>query len=69
MLDPEGFVSETNATNLFCVRGGEVLTPHPDFCLPGTTRATVIELAKFLKFPMTERRISLAEFHSADEVY
>ena len=35
MLDPEGFVSETNATNVFMVKHGVVYTPHADYCLPG----------------------------------
>ena len=35
MLDLEGFVSETNATNVFMVKKGEVSTPHADYCLPG----------------------------------
>ncbi|XP_020589367.1 branched-chain-amino-acid aminotransferase-like protein 1 isoform X2 [Phalaenopsis equestris] len=41
MLDKDGFVSETNATNLFMVKKGIVYTPHADYCLPGITRATV----------------------------
>ncbi|GKY98567.1 hypothetical protein MPSEU_000813500 [Mayamaea pseudoterrestris] len=70
MLDLEGFVSETNATNLFMVdEDGVLLTPHADYCLPGITRATVINLAKELGIPCVERRISLAEFHAADEVF
>jgi branched-subunit amino acid aminotransferase/4-amino-4-deoxychorismate lyase len=35
MLDPEGYVSETNATNIFMIKHGIVYTPHADFCLPG----------------------------------
>ena len=35
MLDQDGFVSETNATNVFMVKNGIVLTPHGDSCLPG----------------------------------
>lgn len=45
MLDLDGFVSETNATNLFMVKDGVLLTPHADHCLPGITRQTVIDLA------------------------
>lgn len=36
MLDADGFVSETNATNLFLVKHGHLLTPHADACVPGT---------------------------------
>ena len=48
MLDLDGFVSETNATNLFMVKKGVVLTPHADHCLPGHTRQTVIDLTHAL---------------------
>ncbi|XP_062111084.1 branched-chain-amino-acid aminotransferase-like protein 2 isoform X2 [Humulus lupulus] len=41
MPDYEGFVSETNATNIFVVKKGHFLTPHADYCLPGITRATI----------------------------
>ncbi|WVZ57002.1 hypothetical protein U9M48_007450 [Paspalum notatum var. saurae] len=69
MLDKDGFVSETNATNIFMVKKGIVLTPHADYCLPGITRATVMDLVTKENFVLHERRISLSEFHAADEVW
>ncbi|MCH79322.1 branched-chain-amino-acid aminotransferase-like protein 1-like [Trifolium medium] len=69
MLDKDGFVSETNATNIFIVKKGRVLTPHADYCLPGITRATVMDLVVREQFVLEERRISLSEVHTADEVH
>lgn len=69
MLDLDGYVSETNATNIFMVDDGVLLTPHADHCLPGITRETVIILAKECGIPCEVRRVSLAEFHAADEVF
>ncbi|KAJ4969312.1 hypothetical protein NE237_016013 [Protea cynaroides] len=69
MLDKDGYVSETNATNIFLVKKGSVLTPHADYCLPGITRATVMELVVKENLVLVERRISLSEFHTADEVW
>lgn len=69
MLDKDGYVSETNATNIFLVKKGRVLTPHADYCLPGITRATVMDLVVKEKFVLEERNISLSEFHTADEVW
>ncbi|KAF3454423.1 hypothetical protein FNV43_RR04870 [Rhamnella rubrinervis] len=69
MLDKDGYVSETNATNIFLVKKGRVLTPHADYCLPGITRATVMDLVVKEKLVLEERRISLSEFHTADEVW
>lgn len=69
MLDLDGFVSETNATNIFMAKEGVLLTPHADHCLPGITRETVLQLARSLGIAAAERRLSLSEFHAADEVF
>lgn len=70
MLDLDGFVAETNATNVFAVQhGGTLLTPTAVACLPGVTRGLVIRLCRDLGIPIEVRRVSLAEFHSADEVF
>lgn len=46
-----------------------LLTPHADHCLPGITRETVLRIAPGLGVEAVERRVSLAEFHAADEVF
>lgn len=69
MLDPDGYVSEANGVNVFCIRDGVVLTPHADYCLPGITRATVLRLCVENDIPHQERRLSLTEFYTADEVF
>ncbi|XP_020986066.1 branched-chain-amino-acid aminotransferase-like protein 2 isoform X3 [Arachis duranensis] len=69
MLDKDGYLSETNATNIFIVKKGRVLTPHADYCLPGITRATVMNLVVEQQLILEERRISLSEVHTADEIW
>lgn len=69
MLDVEGYVAETNATNLFLVQRGELHTPTGDHCLPGITRGVVLRIAREAGIVAIERRISLMEFHTADEVF
>jgi branched-chain amino acid aminotransferase len=69
MLDLNGFVSETNDTNVFAVRGDGVVTPHADSCLPGITRATVLRLCRDEGIPVEERNVSLTEFYTADEAF
>jgi branched-chain amino acid aminotransferase group I len=69
MLDLHGFVAETNATNVFLVRKGAVVTPHADACLPGITREVVLELAQETGLRATERNVSLSEVYTADEVF
>jgi branched-chain amino acid aminotransferase group I len=69
MLDLNGFVSETNDTNVFAVCADEVLTPHADSCLPGITRRLVIDLCRDTDIPCTERNLSLTEMYTAREVF
>ncbi len=69
MLDLHGFVSETNATNVFAARGGLLLTPSGDSCLPGITRRTILEIARGAGIEAVERNVSLSELYVADEVF
>ncbi|MGH1363463.1 MAG: branched-chain-amino-acid transaminase [Calditrichia bacterium] len=69
MLDLNGFASETNATNIFIVKKGVLLTPHADSCLPGITRALVMELGVEDGLEVVERNISISEIYSADEMF
>lgn len=69
MLDIHGYISETNATNMFLVKRGELLTPHADSCLRGITRDLIIEMARDAGIKVTERNISLSEAYAADEVF
>ena len=69
MLDVAGFVSETNDTNVFAVRHGQVMTPHADSCLPGITRGLLLDLCRRQEIPAQERNISLTEMYNADEVF
>jgi len=69
MLDVNGFISETNDTNLFLVKGGHVLTPHADSCLPGLTRQMILRICADQNIRATERNLSLTELYTADEVF
>jgi len=69
MLDIYGFVSEANGVNIFMVKDGTVYTSTADACLPGITRATVIEICKNNNLSIVERNISITEFYNADEVF
>ena len=69
MLDVNGFISETNDTNLFLVKGGHVLTPHADSCLPGLTRQMILRICADQNIRPTERNLSLTELYTADEVF
>jgi branched-chain amino acid aminotransferase group I len=69
MLDVNGFMSETNDTNIFLVKHGQVLTPHADSCLPGLTRKMILTICGAEGIPALERNLSLTELYTADEAF
>jgi len=69
MLDINGFISETNDTNIFLVRHGVLLTPFADACLPGITRQMILDIAEEQNLPAREKNLSLTELYSADEAF
>ena len=69
MLDVNGFISETNDTNIFMVKNGQVLTPHADSCLPGLTRQMILRICSDEGILATERNLSLTELYTADEAF
>ena len=69
MLDIRGFVAETNATHVFVVYGGVVLTSHLLACPEGITRATVLGLCRTHDIPHREKDLSLTELYRSDEMF
>ncbi len=69
MLDRRGFVAETNATHVFLVRGGVVVTSHCHACPEGVTRSTVLELCRENGIPSQVADYSQAELYRADEAF
>jgi len=69
MLDLRGFVAETNATHIFIVHRGTVLTSRTVACPEGITRATVLELCRANAIGCAERDLSLTEVYRAEEMF
>lgn len=69
MLDGRGFIAETNATHLFLVQDGGVLTPTLAACPEGITRRTVLDICREQDIAATIRDLSLTELYRADEVF
>lgn len=69
MLDPDGFVATCNSTHFFIVRDGEVWTSPTDYCLGGITRGNILKVAREAGIPAVEKRFSLFDVYTADEVF
>jgi branched-subunit amino acid aminotransferase/4-amino-4-deoxychorismate lyase len=64
----EGCATEASTSNFFVVKKGGLITTKEGI-LHGITRKVVIELAKKMKLPVTERKIKKQELYSADEIF
>jgi len=69
MLDANGFVAETNATNVFIVRKGDLATSKAVACPEGITRATVMEICAAEKIRCVEADLSPVDVYAAEEVF
>jgi branched-chain amino acid aminotransferase len=69
LLNERGEVSECTAANIFCVRGGRVLTPPlASGCLEGITRGVVLEIAGSVGVSAAEQTLMPEDLYTADEV-
>jgi branched-chain amino acid aminotransferase len=69
MLDTRGFVAETNATNVFIVRNGDLATSRVVACPEGITRATVMDICAAEKIRCVETDLSVVDVYGADEMF
>src|SRR5947209_4156022 len=71
VLNKEGYIVESSASNIFLMRKDVLITPSvADGILEGITRATIIQLpADELGVPHQERQIARTELYYADEIF
>lgn len=69
LLDAKGNVAEGPGANFFYEKEGIIYTPPIGNILPGITRATVIGLAKELKFKIVEKYFTPEDVKGADGAF
>jgi len=68
-FDHDRHVTEGSVSNIFAVRGGILWTPPADSCLPGITRAEVLELARAEGLPTREEELNRHFILSVEELF
>lgn len=70
ILHRDGRVTEGGSSNVFAVLGTAVITPSKTHeILPGITRDILLELLRGARIPLQERRLTLTELRSAEEIW
>ena len=65
---PDGYVTETTASNFFCVIDGVLCTPKRGM-LDGVTRGVMLELARQMNIPVSERDLTPDDLRGATEAF
>jgi len=68
-MDHDGNVAEGAGENFFIVKDKVIYTPSLGHILPGITRATIIEIAKYYGYKVLEQKITLEQAKAADEAF
>jgi len=70
MLNRQGLVSECTGENLFCVRGGRIVSPPlSSGALEGITQSTVFAIAADLGFDCVLGELSRSDLYVAEELF
>jgi len=70
LLNERGEVSECTSANIFICKAGHVWTPPlSSGCLPGVTRALLLETVRVPGIPVGEKVLRLEDLWQADEVF
>jgi branched-chain amino acid aminotransferase len=71
LLNEHGQISECTSANIFVLRGAEVLTPPlaDSGCLPGVTRAILLEEIRLPGFTIREEALTPAALEEADGAF
>ena len=71
LLNEHGQVSECTSANIFAIRGSEISTPplRTSGCLPGVTRAILLEEIKVPGLTVSEQDLFLEDLQNSDGVF
>jgi branched-chain amino acid aminotransferase len=70
LLNERGQVSECTSANIFAIKDGRVLTPPlASGCLPGVTRAILLEEIRLAGLAIFERELTPADLDESDQVF
>jgi branched-chain amino acid aminotransferase len=70
LLNERAEVAECTSCNIFAVKDGTTFTPPLNSgCLPGVTRAVMLEELRVSSAPVVEKSLSLEDLCEADEVF
>lgn len=70
LLNTDDYIIESSNSNLFLWSKNQLLTPSlSQACLDGVMRRVILEIAKSKKIAITEKPLTKADLHEAEEIF
>lgn len=69
LMDSDGFIAEGSSSNIFIVKDNVLYTPPDAHILPGITRDTIFNIAKYTPIPLIEKNMTRNDLYLADEAF
>ncbi|MGL4773745.1 MAG: aminotransferase class IV [Clostridium sp.] len=69
LVDRDGYVTEGSRSNIFFIKGDELITSPVENVLPGVTRKNIIDVAKAEGVKIVEKRIHYKELKEYDVLF
>ena len=69
LVDGEDCITEGSRSNIFFIKGNQVITPPQQFVLPGITRKYIIETCSGLGYNISEQRTQVSELGGFDAAF
>ena len=69
LVDNDGFITEGSRSNVFFIKGDQVITPPVEFILPGITRKHIIALCNELDITVKEQKVHKDEVPEMEGVF
>ena len=69
LIDRNGFITEGSKSNIFMVKGNELITSPAKAVLPGVTRGEIIELAHNIGVSVREEEYSYDDIDKLDGMF
>lgn len=69
LVDKQGHITEGSRSNVFFIKGNEIITPKAKKVLLGITRKKTLQCAAELGFSVNERNVDLSDFAQFDAVF
>lgn len=69
LVNVEGFITEGSRSNVFFIKGDELITPPLEQVLPGITRMNIIKLSGMLSVNLTEQYVHTSGLKDMDALF